>query len=222
MTKAERREQARRERLELQRKMARTRRNRRLAVIAAVVIVGAAVVAVVSTRSPSSTATPGQLAGVLDSKAPWPANTQDLGQRLRVLGLPPEGGALHHHAFLAISVDGSPVTVPADIGLAVSTASPLHTHDTTGVIHIESGNPSFSPTLGEFFDVWGVRLTSSCLGGYCTEGDQQLRVFLNGRPVQSNPRSVPLKEHDDVVVAFGTAAQVPQPLPTFDWSSFQG
>jgi hypothetical protein len=223
-TKAERKEQARRERIELQRRMARSRRNRRIATIGGIVAVAAvAVVIALNQGSPStSSAASGNLQGVLTGPGPWPANTADLAQRLNAMNLPPEGTALHNHAYLAIDVDGSPLAVAANIGLSNSAASPLHTHDSTGIIHIESGDPNFRPTLGEFFDVWGVRLTSTCVGGYCTTGDQQLRVFVDGKRAQGDPRSIPLTEHADIVVTYGTEAQVPKPLPTYDWSTFQG
>jgi hypothetical protein len=59
-TKAERKEQARRERLELQRKMARARRNRRLALVVVLAIaVGVGAFAV--TRPSTALATPGEL-----------------------------------------------------------------------------------------------------------------------------------------------------------------
>lgn len=223
-TKAERKEQARRERIELQQRMARTRRNRRIATVAGIVAVAAvAVVIALNQGSPStSSAASGDLQGVLTGPGPWPANTADLAQRLNALNLPPEGAALHNHAFLAIDVDGSSLPVAADIGLSGTAASPLHTHDTTGVIHIESGDASFRSTLGEFFDVWGVKLTSTCVGGYCNTGDQQLRVFVDGKAFAGDPRTIALTEHRDIVVTYGTASQVPDPLPTFDWSTFQG
>ncbi|HEX9235017.1 MAG TPA: hypothetical protein VF972_01920 [Actinomycetota bacterium] len=53
----------------------------------------------------------------------------------------------------------------------------IHTHDATGIIHIESPTPR-TFTLGEFFDVWGVRFTASCLGGYCRSSDRALSVFV--------------------------------------------
>jgi len=60
VTKAERKEQARRERVELQRKMARSQRNRRLALVVLLAIaVGA--VAFVVTRPSTAIATPGEL-----------------------------------------------------------------------------------------------------------------------------------------------------------------
>jgi len=60
MTKAERREQARRERFELRRKMARSKRNRRIGIVVSALLV-AAVVAFVVTRPSTSVASPEEL-----------------------------------------------------------------------------------------------------------------------------------------------------------------
>jgi hypothetical protein len=66
----------------------------------------------------------------------------------------------------------------------------LHTHDTTGVIHIESPAQRVY-TLGEFFDVWGQPLSSTQVGhltGHVT-------AFLNGRRFPGDPRSIKLTPH---------------------------
>ena len=60
LTKAERKEQARRERVELQRKMARARRNRRILLVLTTLVV-AAVVAFTVTRPSTAIANPGDL-----------------------------------------------------------------------------------------------------------------------------------------------------------------
>jgi hypothetical protein len=70
-----------------------------------------------------------------------------------------------------------------------------------------------SYTLGEFFAVWGVRLTPSCLGGYCAAGDRRLGVYLDGAPYRGDPDTLTLASHQEIVVAFGTAAQLPSPIP---------
>ena len=103
------------------------------------------------------------LPGALVGPAPWPANTAELRPRLTALGLPTlghEGTALHIHQHIDVFVNGRRVMVPAGIGIdpAGRFISPLHTHDTTGVIHVES--PSVKPFfLGQFLGVWGVRFT---------------------------------------------------------------
>jgi hypothetical protein len=163
-------------------------------------------------RQPSS----GRLAGELTGPAPWRANGQDLRARLAALGLPAlarEGTALHIHSHLDVFVGGKRVVVPTGIGIDPDGhfISPVHTHDTSGVIHIES--PTVRRfTLGEFFGVWGVRFGRRCLGGYCAGGGRVLRVYADGRPV-ADPGRLALTAHEEIVVTFGTRRQLPEPVP---------
>jgi hypothetical protein len=215
-TKAEHKELARRQREQMRKRAARRRFFRlyfMLLAMTGVVLLGVFFVMRPKTQT-------GPLPGIIEDRAPWPANTAQVGDRLSRLGLPAAGGALHIHANLQIFVAGIQEPVPADIGLASGVESPLHTHDASGVIHIESADPSFRPTLGEFFDVWGVRMSSTCLGGYCDAGDRQLRAYVNGEEVTGDPRSIRLQDHDVVVVTFGASTEQPKPIPsTYDWST---
>lgn len=161
---------------------------------------------------------PAGAAGELTGPAPWPANDgSGLRSRLATLGLPAlarEGTVLHVHSHLDVFVGGRRVVVPAGIGIDpyLRFISPLHTHDTSGVIHVES--PTVRTfTLGEFFGVWGVRLAGGCLGGYCSGHGWKLWVFADGRPV-TDPASLRLAAHEEIVVAFGTRRQLPRPLPS--------
>jgi hypothetical protein len=210
-------EQARRARED-----ARQRRNRRrlgVAAALAVLVVAGLVAAAVVGRSGSgqAPAAAGPLPGLQTGPAPWGANTADLAARLRAIGLPPlspmEGTAVHIHQHLDVYVDGHTVPVPALIGIDPAVGfAPLHVHDTSGVIHVES--PTVRDyTLGEFFAVWGVRFTPSCLGGYCAAGDRRLRAYVDGTPYQGDPTAITLAPHQQIVVAFGTAAQLPSPIP---------
>jgi hypothetical protein len=106
------------------------------------------------------------------------------------------------------------MVVPADIGIdqANGVIASLHTHDETGSVHVEADDAAFVGTLGEFFDVWGVRLSPSCLGGNCTEGDAALRVFVDGEEWAGDPRSIPLEDQRAIVVTFGTPDQLPEDL----------
>jgi len=113
-------------------------------------------------------------------------------------------------------VNGTKEVVPAQIGIITSPQvvfSPLHTHDTSGIIHVESPTVR-SFTLGEFFDVWGVRFTPTCVGGYCNQGDQTLRVYVDGQPATGNPTWLKLFAHEEIVVTYGTQAQLPDPIPS--------
>jgi hypothetical protein len=167
--------------------------------------------------SHAASAVPASLPGELTGRAPWPANTSDLKARLAAMDLPAlsqEGTRLHIHQHLDLFVHGHPIPVAAGIGIDPSFRfiSPLHTHDESGVIHVES--PTIRTfTLGEFFGVWGIRLTASCLGGYCAGHGQALRVFVDGRPLRGDPGRLVLAAHQEIVVAFGTPEQLPRPVP---------
>jgi hypothetical protein len=163
-------------------------------------------------EAPLAVAVPAELTG----PAPWPANTGGLRARLGALGLPAlgrEGTALHIHAHLDLFVHGRRVAVPAGVGIGPDFISPLHTHDASGVVHVESSDVR-TFTLGEVFGVWGVRLTRRCLGGYCARGPDRLRVYVGGRELTGDPRGLQLAPHAEIVVAFGTPRQLPRPFPS--------
>jgi hypothetical protein len=166
------------------------------------------------------------LPGVLETPPPWTANDADkqLQLRLRAIGLDPltaEGQAVHIHQHLDIYVAGKKVTVPAQIGIAAGGGfiSDLHTHDATGIMHVESPTvTSFS--LGQFFAIWGVRLDAKCIGGSCASGAKRLTAWVNGKPVRADPTRIVLQQHQEIVLAYGTPAQDPKPLPaSYDFAA---
>ena len=81
---------------------------------------------------------------------------------------------MHFHPHLNLMIDSKPVTVPSQIGIVpslwkdhsldqygmqamsngMSGMAPLHTHDASGTIHVES-NVNRNYTLGEFLNIWG-------------------------------------------------------------------
>jgi hypothetical protein len=161
---------------------------------------------------------PTSLPGLQMGGPPWPPETAHLRQRLLAMGLPvlaTEGAAVHIHEHLDLFVDGKAVAVPADIGIDTSEGflSPVHTHDTSGIIHVES--PVVRGfTLGQFFDVWGLVLDDDCVGIQC-DGDGRLQyTWVNGQPYAGNPRDIVLTAHEEIVIAVGTPAQMPNPVPS--------
>jgi hypothetical protein len=221
---------AHRARLEQQRRQQAARRKRTALIVAGVVVVWVGV-ALITTLSGSGKPTvlqqvsggpsvdPNSLPGILTDPAPWPNNSADLAARISADGLPPlsatEGLVLHTHQHVDIFIRGQSVQVPVQIGIVTSPSvlfAPIHTHDATGIIHVESPVVrDFS--LGEFFDVWGVRFTSMCIGSYCNIGNERLQVFANGKVVTFDPRRLKLTSHEEIVVTFGTPAQIPTPYP---------
>jgi hypothetical protein len=163
---------------------------------------------------------PENLTGIQKGSTPWLPELKNLGKRLQEIGLPAliqEGTALHTHEHLDIIINGQKIIVPADIGVndAAGFSAPIHTHDETAIIHVES--PIVRTfNLGQFFDIWGVLLTKNCIGGYCNNGNQNLKVFVDGILFQGDPRTVELKNHEEIVITFG----IPEELPTVIPSSF--
>jgi len=72
--------------------------------------------------------------------------------------------------------------------------APCHTHDTSGTVWLE-GQGGREVTLGQFFDVWGVRLTATCIGGICGS----VTVTADDAAVAS-PRDLRLRDVARVVV----------------------
>ena len=75
-------------------------------------------------------------------------------------------------------------------------AYPLHTLDPTGTVLVDRAQPR---ALGDLFAVWGQRLAARRLLSFAG----RVRVFRNGREWAGDPRSVPLKRHDSVVLELG-------------------
>ncbi|TML82099.1 MAG: hypothetical protein E6G09_11195 [Actinobacteria bacterium] len=154
------------------------------------------------------------------ANAPWGANRTHLRERLRALGLPAlpvEGRALHTHEHVDLYLNGTHVAVPAGIGIGIDPSrrffSPLHTHDRTGILHVESPTRT-AYTLGQFFGVWGVRLSAKCIGSYCAGGGRTLQAFVAGRPVNGDPTVIPLRRHAEIVLAYGTRPDLPKRIPS--------
>ena len=83
-----------------------------------------------------------------------------------VFPLPCAGASSQHvHPYLRIVIDGSDVTVPATIGISGGCDEPLHTHDASGIIHVEAPNTSTQYTLGDFFQIWKATYGTVSING---------------------------------------------------------
>ncbi|HEY0817058.1 MAG TPA: hypothetical protein VGE11_27595 [Pseudonocardia sp.] len=126
--------------------------------------------------------------------------------------------AFHIHAHLQVYVDGQQRALPAGVGivapLQVRTTAEgpfveggagiywLHTHDASGVIHIESPvHRRF--TLGELFDIWGQPLGPQQVG----PAQGPVTVLVDGAVVGGDPRGLILNAHD--VIQLDVGAVVP-------------
>jgi hypothetical protein len=158
----------------------------------------------------------------------WPAPPDPL-ERTVEAGLKPEPKehlATHSHAHLDVFIDGAPIEIPAGIGINIDDPdvrrfdepdgsvgygditlcvtpciSPLHTHDPDGIIHTESQSPE-PTTLGQFFIEWGVTLSDTCVGEYCSP--KPIAFYVNGEPYTQDPRGIELTDRKEIAIVIGS------------------
>jgi hypothetical protein len=93
---------------------------------------------------------------------------------------------MHIHPQITVGINGQPTVVPENVGIdntlwkdhsldkyGMQGMSPLHTHDNSGTLHVES-TVNRDYTLGEFVNVWG---------GLDTGNGKILKVTVNGQPI---------------------------------------
>lgn len=90
---------------------------------------------------------------------------------------------VHWHPTLRITVQGETVAIPANLGLGGIHAD-IHTHDTTGKLHVEMSRPvrKSDLRLARFFEVWGKQFTSRCVVDTCSETEGKVKMTVNGQP----------------------------------------
>jgi hypothetical protein len=145
----------------------------------------------------------------INNKEPqlWPAEIAQLKTRLNKLKLPAlaeEGSVLHTHQHLDIYVSGQHIEIPAGIGIneKENFSSPIHTHDTSGIIHVESPTKD-KFNLGQFLEIWGIPASDSA----------QFKGYVNGKPADGDVKNIELTEHEEIVLTLGSEQGVPNPIP---------
>src|SRR4051812_13911025 len=189
-----------------------------------------------SSLKPTTTAGPTVVAGADKLFAPAPPADQVV-KLADSAGLKTETAerlAHHVHSHLDVFVDGQPKLVPAGVGIVITDPavhhavidgfnqyggistpcddpciSPLHTHDTTGVLHTESAT-NVNNTLGQFFTEWGVPLTAQCVGTFCNPATP-VAIYINGRQIDmAQAGNVALGDGTEIAVVIGKPpAQIP-------------
>jgi hypothetical protein len=127
--------------------------------------------------------------------------------------------ATHYHAHVDILWKNQPVPIPANTGIPSggNCLYWMHTHDDSGVIHIEApvGQASRKFTLGDFFAVWGQPLSRTQVATLQVGSGNQLKIWVNGTPYTGDPSNIVLKSHEQIVIEIGPPFT--QPPPTFSW-----
>ena len=185
---------------ELKAEAARADRRRRSILIVSVLVAAAILVAFFVSLALKKKATSAPLVAFA---APAAADVPGLVSGAGLTMLPNEGGTKFHiHSHLQVSDNGQDVVVPAEIGVQPGVAlSPLHTHDASGAVHVESPVTA-DFTLGEFFKEWAVPLTPTCVSTKCADATHELKVWVNGTPFTGDPNTITLADKQDITVAY--------------------
>lgn len=191
---------------------------------------------------PSSVSVPsGSVTGADNTFSPSDGDTASGGQGQTVDGIPclatMDESHYHVHVFLGFVVNGVLTALPdgtgmknpgADSGGVVSTATCfyyLHTHDASGVIHIEDPSTASRTTslhtLGQYLDIWGHSLSGMTVytsgARYQGEGDQTISNSTYSR-YTSDPRTIPLYAHEVIWVISGSPSYTASQLPSVHFS----
>jgi len=118
----------------------------------------------------------------------------------------------HIHALVSIYKDGVRRGLPDNVGRSGCTYE-LHTHDVTGVVHIEANAPR-KFTLGQFFALWRQPLSANGTAGLAGP----IRFYIIDRetlaPYTGDPAEIALTAHREIVIVSGTP---PATLPRYRW-----
>jgi hypothetical protein len=166
-------------------------------------------------------------------KQPWPRpdDTIDLARRAGIEPDRKEYLEYHIHAHLDVFVNGRAVTVPAALGIEVKDPgvkkfedpgepieyggiercdepciAALHTHGEDGVVHIEAPKRA-DYRLGQFFELWNVRLSQRCVGGYCSPRSP-IAVFVDGRRLRTDPADLVFEDGQEIAIVIGSPPRI--------------
>jgi hypothetical protein len=202
-----------RNRLEQQREDARSTRNTVLLITTAVVLVGA-LIGYFVWHNLAGTDTLTQAEQVVDANyGPVDGVYCDSGEQL----------AYHIHAHLSIYINGQSVPLVANTGIAPDGVTSqanvtcyywLHTHDASGVIHIESPTTKLY-ALSDFFDIWQQKFSSS--GSFPTQLSSSAgwTIYVNGKQVNTDFNHLMLHAHDLITLAYNSPGIKPD--TTYAW-----
>lgn len=123
-----------------------------------------------------------------------------------------ESSYFHIHVHLSIFIDEQNHTVPALIGITNNCLYWLHTHDNTGIIHIESPQKK-DFILGDLFDIWNKKFDNNHIFNYTVNDNNPLSIYINGTktPTVNNYRDIVLHSHDVISIVYGEPPiQIPE------------
>jgi hypothetical protein len=147
------------------------------------------------------------------------------GQGNPVNGVPCAPANLTYNLFthLAIYNDGAQIMIPGKAGIVRDANNNLvcvyhvhtHTDDHSGRIHVENAVAT-SYTLGQFFAIWGMPLTTTDVAGIT--GKTLSMYIIDGGTVSQftgDPATIELRSHRHIALVLGTPVTE---LKNYNWA----
>jgi len=106
----------------------------------------------------------------------------------------------HIHPQVAILINGERQTIPSNVGITSTCMNPLHTHDATGTIHVESP-VKLDFTLADFFAVWGKTFNQDQILDSKADDTHEITMTVNGKP-STEFENLVLKDDDLIVITY--------------------
>jgi hypothetical protein len=123
----------------------------------------------------------------------------------------------HHHVHLSLFVNGEQIAIPRGTGMKNPAHGNyiyhadcfywLHTHDETGIVHMEAPTSRFYD-LHDYFYEWGEPLSPSDVAGYIGK----VTVFINGVQQSVDPRTIQFSPFLEITLEVGSPIVTP---PTY-------
>ena len=191
---------------------------------------------------------PGAIKGLDDQFTPPDGDTATGGTGQVVDGIscqPTMSRNYHVHVYVGVWVNGTHYALPDTIGMKHPQIEPpngftkyahcfydLHTHDASGILHVESTDPNHVPITGtiyntqNLFDVWGITVNANQVGQFT--GPVQVvtsgQVYRGGphnavvyRSMYTtwlgDPNAIPLYSHEVIWLEVGPTYPDPSTLP---------
>ena len=110
------------------------------------------------------------------------------------------GVGMHIHPELSITIKGEKMEIPANTGITGGCMHPIHTHDDSGMLHLEFKTPR-DVKVSEFFEMWGKRFDSECILDNCNGPDGTVKMKVNGQESTEFGNAV-MRDHDQIEIVF--------------------
>ncbi len=107
---------------------------------------------------------------------------------------------IHWHPELSIYIKGEKIEIPKEAG----TSSIVHTHDTTGTLHLHPASKLVRKDtikLGKFFELWDKQFSSTCILDSCNGDDGTVKMFVNGNE-NTEFENYLMQEKDKIEIRF--------------------